>query len=200
VLETALDRESARRSQVPPAFSALKVQGRPVHERARRGERVELPARPVEVHSLRITGAGDDTLRVRLEVSKGYYVRSFARDLGEALGVPAHLSALRRTASGPFTLERALAIDAPRDAMAAALEPIARVVERVLPVGRLTAEGALRARRGQLLDAEHFFAAPPAELAGWIDERGNVVALGRLAGERYAVERGFSQSTSSAET
>jgi tRNA pseudouridine55 synthase len=199
LVDAALAKELERALQVPPAFSAVKQGGRSVHERARRGEHVELAARPVEVRSIDVGRGTDASLELALEVSKGYYVRALARDLGETLGVPSHLASLRRVASGSFTLGEALAHDAPADALSAALIPLARAAARALPVCRLTDHGAERARRGQVLDEANFAAPPAAGTAAWLDPVGELVAIGRSneAG-RFVVERGFSHSMSSA--
>lgn len=98
--------------QVPPAFSAIKRDGRPMYERARRGELVELPPRTVTIERLVFEPRDEDLVWVDLDCSKGTYVRSLARDLGAALGCGGHLDSLRRTAFGPFTLDAAIAFDA----------------------------------------------------------------------------------------
>src|SRR6185369_1490954 len=106
---------------------------------------------------------------------KGYYVRSFARDLGARLGVPAHLTALRRTASGPFGIDRAVRLDAGGEALAAALIPLDRAARDALPAGALTAEGARRARTGQRLTAGDFEAIPKVgEASAWFDPAGRL--------------------------
>jgi tRNA pseudouridine55 synthase len=99
--------------QVPPMFSAVRVGGRRLHAAARAGEAVDRAPRRVVVHALRLEGweaARDGIARARLHVrcGKGTYVRTLAASLGAALGVPAHLEALRRTAAGPFTIEGAV--------------------------------------------------------------------------------------------
>ena len=93
--------------QVPPAFSAVSVGGRRAYAMARAGERVELAPRRVTVHDARLVGvvADERAWVVDLDVSKGTYVRSIARDLGRDLGCYAHVSALRRTFSGPVGLD-----------------------------------------------------------------------------------------------
>jgi tRNA pseudouridine55 synthase len=201
LLEDALDRERRRKEQVPPAFSAIKQGGRAVHKLARRGEEVILEPRAIEVKSLEITETSGDSIGLLLVVSKGYYVRALARDLGETLGVPAHLSSLRRTASGPFSLEEALPLDSSADELHRALQPVARVAARVLPVAELSAEGMRCARHGKALAAQHFSVAPPEGISAWFGPEGELVAIGRAAGEgTFAVQRGFSHSTSSAAT
>ena len=99
-------------AQVPPMYSALKRNGRPLYAYARKGETVERPPRPVTVHELELVAfTAPDRARLRLRCSKGTYVRSLAADLGTHLGVGAHLVELRRTASGPFTLEQAVTLE-----------------------------------------------------------------------------------------
>lgn len=116
-------------SQVPPMYSAVRVAGRRLHEAAREGREVERRPRSVQVHRLELLGfrASDGglasaTLRVRC--GKGTYVRTLAADLGRALGVPAHLAGLRRTAAGPFTLARAVTLAEAEALSAGGPEPL----------------------------------------------------------------------------
>lgn len=95
--------------QRPPSLSAKKVEGVAAHRRVRRGEAVELPPQQVTVHELRVEAFAPPELRVAVRCSSGTYVRALARDLGDALGVGAHLTALRRTSVGAFDLTGALA-------------------------------------------------------------------------------------------
>ncbi|HEY6477375.1 MAG TPA: tRNA pseudouridine(55) synthase TruB [Polyangia bacterium] len=99
-------------SQVPPAFAAIKRDGRPLYDYARAGTPVEVAPRTVAIHALELTAfAGPDDLRLHVHCSKGTYVRALARDLGRALEVGAHVTALRRTRSGPFALTEARPLD-----------------------------------------------------------------------------------------
>ncbi|MEK9934671.1 MAG: tRNA pseudouridine(55) synthase TruB, partial [Luminiphilus sp.] len=94
--------------QVPPMYSALKVDGQPLYKRARAGEQVERTARPVEIYGFELLSfePGEQVrLGVKVRCSKGTYIRTLAEDLGAALGVPAHVSTLRRCQSGPFALD-----------------------------------------------------------------------------------------------
>ena len=91
--------------QVPPMHSALKRDGRPLYEYARRGETVEREARPVVVHRMDFIALDGDRLTLRVHSGKGLYVRTLAEDIGAALGCGAYLLALRREAVGPFRLE-----------------------------------------------------------------------------------------------
>lgn len=91
----------------PPAFSAVKIDGQRAHEAARRGQPLDLPARPMTVHAVGEPGAGQGAepwVEATLEVSKGTYIRSLAVLLGQRIGVPVHLAALRRIACGRATL------------------------------------------------------------------------------------------------
>jgi tRNA pseudouridine55 synthase len=94
--------------QRPPAFSALKVDGRRAYARARAGETVDLAPRTIRVHRLRITAYDYPNVQMEIECSSGTYVRSLGRDLAERLGTAAVMSALVRTAIGRFTLEESL--------------------------------------------------------------------------------------------
>ncbi len=117
--------------QVPPAFSAISVNGVRAYKSAREGVDVELPARPVEVYEaalLSIDAEGDSVIwNVAFTVSKGTYIRSLARDIGRRVGSAAHISALRRTASGAVTLGDALALEdlSVEHVRARALDPLA---------------------------------------------------------------------------
>jgi len=93
--------------QVPPIYSALKTNGVPNYKRARKGEKVEVKARPVEIYDLEITNVDLPEIEFTMECSKGTYVRSLAYDIGRALGNGAHLTRLRRDAIGEFQVKNA---------------------------------------------------------------------------------------------
>jgi tRNA pseudouridine55 synthase len=98
--------------QVPPMYSALKRDGRPLYSYARAGEIVERAARKLTIHELELVAfEAPDRARLRVRCSKGTYIRSLAADLGTQLGVGAHLVELRRTASGPFRLDQSITLD-----------------------------------------------------------------------------------------
>ena len=137
-LEVALAAERARTQQVPPAVSAIKVEGRRAYALTRAGAPPELPPREVKVDELRVVSREATTLTVEVQASKGYYVRALARDLGAALGLPAHLALLRRLASGRFDLSEAWSWPAPAEAR---LVPTAEAARRTLPVAELTELG-----------------------------------------------------------
>ncbi|WP_018132514.1 tRNA pseudouridine(55) synthase TruB [Effusibacillus pohliae] len=114
-IRAAFDKFCGEIEQVPPAFSALKINGRRAYDLARQGERVALPPRRVTIYELAITELELDCelprVRFRVECSKGTYVRTLCHDIGQTLGIPAHMSRLTRTRSGPFTLQMAHSLD-----------------------------------------------------------------------------------------
>lgn len=113
-LDAALVTLAARRSQRPPGFSAIKQGGVPLYKLARAGrlDAAALPERPVRLGPIVQHAFDGRELELEITCSAGTYVRALARDLGELLGVPAHLAGLRRLASGPFRVEQALPLDA----------------------------------------------------------------------------------------
>jgi len=96
--------------QVPPMYSAVKVNGTPLYKLAREGKEIERKSRRVTIYEVNLLRLEGDELEIDLRCSKGTYVRTLAEDIGEILGCGAHLSALRRTASGPFELEHAVTL------------------------------------------------------------------------------------------
>ena len=110
-VEAMLPRFTGTIEQVPPAYSALKIGGKPAYQRSRAGEQVEMKARTVTVRELRLLESSADEARFSATVSKGTYIRSLARDIARALGTVGHVTMLRRTRAGPFTLEKAISLD-----------------------------------------------------------------------------------------
>jgi tRNA pseudouridine55 synthase len=108
---TALERFRGTYLQTPPMFSAVKVGGKKLYEAARAGEEVERAPREVTVTRLEALEVGEGFVRLAVESSKGFFVRVLAQELGKALGTVAHLSALRRTRAGAFTLTQAVTLE-----------------------------------------------------------------------------------------
>jgi len=139
--------------QVPPKFSAVKIDGQRAYKMARDGEEVELSARPLWVEELVMVDRPDaDHVTLEMTCGKGGYVRSIARDLGAALGCHGHVLSLRRIWSGPFEAEHGLTIDQVEEmahdpALDAHLQPL-EVGLTDLPELRCTPEGATRLRNG----------------------------------------------------
>ncbi|WP_116105453.1 tRNA pseudouridine(55) synthase TruB [Lewinella sp. IMCC34191] len=111
VLQAAAAELTGAIEQVPPVYSAIKVDGQPLYKRARRGEQIEVKARPVTVHEFSLTNFTGDTVDFYIRCSKGTYIRSLAHDLGQAVDSGGYLSALRRTEVGPYSIEQAWQLD-----------------------------------------------------------------------------------------
>ena len=178
--------------QTPPAYSAVKVEGRRAYAVARGGERPDLKPRPVRVSALRLERAARDRLHVAVRCGPGMYVRSLARDIGRAIGCGAHLASLRRTGSGPFRVEQAV----PVEALAGGLDAIVRAADEGVAESAaaiLHPDHAAQLRQGQTAWARGGFLRP-ATLArlygadgafvgvGRVDEPGRVSALKVVAG------------------
>jgi len=137
--------------QVPPAFSAVKVKGRSAYELARRGENVDVRARPVRIYRLEVLSYDWPLLTLRILCGRGTYIRALARDLGEALGCGAICKTLKRLEVGPFGIDRAVRLESARKEQirSALIETAAvkQILERyrppvppIQPVGRRTRE------------------------------------------------------------
>lgn len=163
----ALDVERARRLQVPPVVSAIKVDGQRAYARARRGEAPLMEPRDVAVETLELLDLAPPSLSLRLVVSKGYYVRALARDLARELGTVGHLTQLRRVASGRFDLGMAVSLPLREPAP---LLPLAAAARQSIPSAEVSAETAQRAAWGQALRPEELPGIPP-------DVRGPVAVL-----------------------
>lgn len=139
--------------QKPPAFSAIKVNGERAYDMARDGEAVELAPRPITIHSLAMVSYTPEESVFEAQCGKGTYVRSIARDLGEALGCYGHITSLRRTQVGPFREDDSVSLQQCEDAADQAalyLRPVeSGLIE--LPCVIVDQNGAARLRRGQAL-------------------------------------------------
>lgn len=143
--------------QTPPAYSAVKIEGRKAYELARKGEVVDLEPRLIRIYRIELLGWEAPQARIRVRCSRGTYLRSLARDLGERLGTPAHLGALRRLRLGPFTIDQAISLDDLRAHFTPSTWPrIALPATAVLPgwtVLELTSEQVVQLQRGMALEA-----------------------------------------------
>ena len=171
--------------QVPPMYSALKVDGQPLYKRARAGEQVERAARPVEIYGFELLSfepGKQVRLGVKVRCSKGTYIRTLAEDLGAALGVPAHVSTLRRCQSGPFALddcvtpEQLTAVkesgtDTDLDAL---LQPIESCIQH-LPRLSLSEAATFYIRQGQPVLVPN---GPQSGMVRIADERGFFLGVG----------------------
>jgi tRNA pseudouridine55 synthase len=109
-IDACLQRHAGPQLQAPPPYSAAKYKGKPLYTYARQGILIEKEAKPIEIFSLVLKAYDPETYRLDLEVqcSRGTYIRVLAADIGRALGCGAHLVGLRRTASGPFSVDDCL--------------------------------------------------------------------------------------------
>lgn len=190
-IQAALPAFTGQIMQVPPAFSAVKVDGERAYDLAREGEDLDLAARPLWVESLTLIEHGADTARFEMVCGKGGYVRSIARDLGRELGCLGHVDHLRRTWSGPFDVENGVEfarID--RDTqewVESQLLPLETALVD-MPQLRATPEGARRIRNGN-----------PGEVTGmaewgelvWVADADGPVCIGRYQGGMVQPERVF---------
>lgn len=161
-IEAVLARFRGRQQQVPPMYSALKRNGRPLYELARQGIEVDRPPRAIEIHRLALVEQAPDLLRLECECAKGTYIRVLGEDLARALGTVGHLSALRRTWVQPFrgmpmcTLDTALDPNCRAEAL---LPPDTALA--ALPQARLTADECRALVHGQAVRSA---TTPPVEV------------------------------------
>lgn len=191
-VEAVLPRFTGPIEQVPPAYSALKVDGQRAYDLARAGEAVALKARSVTIHSLAICArdAGPDEVTLEAHVSKGTYIRSLARDIAYALGTCGHVTYLRRTKAGPFLESQAISLDNLEEAAKrASLEYLLLPLEAGLddiPALHLDQTSAQAVRQGRVLSDM------PQSSGLYLAKLGSVpVALMEISDGTATVVRGF---------
>ncbi|MFU7528376.1 tRNA pseudouridine(55) synthase TruB [Qipengyuania sp. ASV99] len=156
-IEAVLPQFTGPIEQVPPAYSALKVEGKRAYDLARAGQAVDLQVRGVTIHALSMVPgtAGDDQITFRAHVSKGTYIRSLARDIALAVGTCGHVTYLRRTKAGPFLQSQAISLDKLNEiASGAPLKDLLLPLEAGLddiPALSLTQTDAQAVRSGRVL-------------------------------------------------
>ncbi|MEY4952805.1 MAG: tRNA pseudouridine(55) synthase TruB [Pseudomonadota bacterium] len=189
-IEAVLPRFTGPIEQVPPAYSAIQVDGKRAYDLARAGEAVDLKARAVTIYGLRLVRFEGDALTLHAHVSKGTYIRSLARDIAHALGTVGHVTMLRRTKAGPFTLDQAISLDKLNEVgKGAALEQVLLPFEAGLddiPALSLDPEAARAVRQGRVLTGL-------AQGDGlYVAREGTVpLALVQLSDGNVSVVRGF---------
>ena len=176
--------------QVPPVYSALKIDGKAAYARARAGEDVQIKPRTVTIHELRLISASGNEASLLTTVSKGTYIRSLARDIARALKSVGHVTMLRRTRAGPFSLEQAISLDFLAQAAKArrligAVLPLEAALDDI-PALPITPGQAQLLRFGQRLSG--FPEQPGLQLA---TEDGRPVALVEATADGLTVVRGF---------
>ena len=181
-LAAALERFHGEIEQVPPMHSALKHKGTPLYRLARRGQEVERAARRVRVSTLQVVSFERPALVLRVVCSKGTYIRVLAEDIGEALGCGAHLSGLRRTASGRFRVEQGASLEALETMQAEErlkrLLPLAALLDG-LPRAELGTAEETRLRQGQALKISGLHPG----MCAVVRADGGVIGLGSADGE-----------------
>ena len=205
-IEGGLPALTGELSQAPPAFSAIRVDGERAYDLARAGETVELAPRIVHVHALRVIDASADAVTLETDCGKGTYVRALARDLAAALGVEAHVAALRRTRVGPFREADAITLEHLQEmgyerAASEALLPVETALDDI-PALAVTTEDAFRLSQGrsivllprqvETLRAELGLDERPGAartVSAMLDRR--IVALGELKAGRVEPVRVF---------
>jgi tRNA pseudouridine55 synthase len=176
-LEAVLGQFRGSFLQTPPPFSAKKIAGTPAYRLARKGAPVDLQPVQVHVFDLELLEFDGATARIRLRCSAGTYLRGIAHDVGRELGCGAFLTALRRTASGEFTEDRAFTLEALVDHLAEALIPAVRVLPEFpnAPVDTVTA--------GQIRQGKDFRLSPFVDWSGAkyvkaVSPEGDLIAIG----------------------
>jgi tRNA pseudouridine55 synthase len=193
-IRAVLGRFTGEIEQRPPAFSALKIDGKRAYDLARAGEVVELKSRKVQIDGLDLLGRPDaDHADFVVQCGKGTYIRSLGRDLAEVLGTVGHLSFLRRTAAGPFREEAAISLPKLEalghiPPLFGALTPVATALDDI-PALALTEAQADRLRQGQpvLLPGD----APPADVLLRAEAGSKLIALVRSDGTSIKPVRVF---------
>ena len=182
VLEAALGAFRGEIAQRPPAVSAKKVEGRRSYELARRNIAVELAPVQIHVYELTLLELNGSDARLRVHCSGGTYMRSIAHDLGQALGCGAHLTELRRLASGEFQIDRARTLE-----QLEALAADDRLVDAFVPAEQLLPEfpnvfvdelTEAQVRNGRSFPASPFRAGPPTKYVKAVTRTGTLVAIG----------------------
>jgi tRNA pseudouridine55 synthase len=195
-VEQALQPFIGRHPQEAPKLSAIKVDGTPLHRRMRRGEDVEAPVREVELYDAAVAEVSQDAIRLSVHCGKGFYVRSLARDLARALGTLGHVTVLRRTASGAFSIDDGLYGDQmTAEAIAERLIPLKEACGALTRV-ELTDEGVGHARHGRpigpdVVVGDAWQEASPEQSLALFAPDGEPVALGRRLKDGIRVVRGF---------
>jgi tRNA pseudouridine55 synthase len=199
IVRDALAQFLGTQEQTPPAFSAIKVNGERLYEKARRGEKVVVPSRVVTFYELAFLQffKGDGTLsclprvHVRVKCSKGTYIRSLATDLGAKLNVCAHLTSLRRTEAGGFKIEQAVTLDKLNaDTLDAHLIPLSQALPQatLLSIDELSVKAL---RQGKPIKAPQDIATSELGLCGALSANGDLVALLTYERGMLKVLRGF---------
>jgi tRNA pseudouridine55 synthase len=188
-VEGALTRFLGPQMQMPPRYSAIKIQGQPAYKRIRAGEDVSLEARPITIYQIQLVSWEPPTATITVECSKGTYIRSLAYDLGEYLGYGAHLAALIRTRSGPFALAESIMLEQLADAAEQGkvqdyLFPADYVLQHY-PAFTLDSATVERVLHGNPFQHADSSIQPEAEFARIYDVEGHFLAIAAWDAEQH---------------
>lgn len=180
-IEAQLPHFMGAQMQMPPLYSAIKLQGQPAYKRMRAGEEITLEPRPIEIYALRIVTWQAPVLTLDIECSKGTYIRSLAYDLGEQLGCGAHLAGLIRTRSGPFTLEKSSTLEQLTDiieqgTLSEYIFPADYAIQQY-PALHLDEETSIRVLHGNAFRAELPVLQPESNMARIYNDKGSFLAI-----------------------
>ncbi|MEO9170542.1 MAG: tRNA pseudouridine(55) synthase TruB [Candidatus Baltobacteraceae bacterium] len=186
MLAATVQRFVGKIDQIPPMFSAVHHEGKRLYELAREGKTVERRARAITVYAIRVLGFESNAARLRISCSEGTYVRTLCEDIGTAMGVPAHMGALVREASGPFVLYEARTLDEislhPQEALIAP--------EHIIPFPTIVLDlrGSADFRAGRLVPLPQ---GAPAQHVFVRDESRTLVGVGEAHGAMLAPRKVF---------
>ena len=186
-IRAVLPRFTGEIDQIPPIYSALKLDGERAYALARQGKAPELASRKVRIDRLELLETGPDWARLEMNCGKGTYVRALARDLAGALGTLGYVTDLRRTACGPFTETQAISLDKLGEfghIAASFVRPVSTALDDI-PALAVTEDEAQRLSRGQPIpvlgpDAVRFSEAGPPDQIVRVETSGRLVALARI--------------------
>ena len=181
-LEPHVERFRGPIEQMPPVFSAKKVDGVRAYAKARKGEEVKLQPKRVTVYEFTILAQEGSTAQFRVRSSAGTYMRSLAHDLGQSIGVPAHLKELRRTAIGTFHVDQAIGFDAMSEAAPEAIltAPYFQSLSEIdLPLPKLRIDWA---QQGKMMQGQGVIMVPPVPV-----QKGDLLALGNPHDQLVAI-------------
>lgn len=178
-IASALDQFRGLQSQIPPRYSAIKIQGQAAYKRTRAGEEIILEPRTIEIFRLEIVDWQAPLLTLDITCSKGTYIRSLAYDLGRAVGCGAHLAGLSRTRSGPFLLEESVTLEelasaSEQNELTRYLQPADKALAQY-PALQLNTEEEQLVRHGHAF--EHEISNPERSLARVYGVEGNFLAI-----------------------
>jgi tRNA pseudouridine55 synthase len=188
-VENVLPKFLGETEQIPPMYSAKKIDGKKLYEHARKGEVVDRKAVKITIPQLEVVGQPSaDEVAIRVSCSAGTYIRTLAEDIGREIGTGAHLTALRRTRAGSFAIEKSVTLDqlAEADEAAAFLLPASDAVEHLAPI-ILSEERVEKTRNGlstRLMDADH----EDGQFIKLVSAEGELVAIGKFSATDSSVK------------